>query len=248
MFEFLRNWFTTPREPRARALETSGSWTLDSPVDPIVDVTLRRSRALDERNGQIPEEMAAVFTSTALSQAGFGYRIRFGFDPVDSPDEVAHCSGESHDWYETVVADWDEAARDANLLLVDADGGGCGQGWPPRVGTVPGRHLDERREYESEGSDRFHSTVQSILHELGHCLGSHHDHDPENPDDQHPGMGWNDHDDRVYRYTPTAFGNDLVNRCGEQVPKREYDTGVRVHEFHDCAVELFETELRDRQD
>jgi hypothetical protein len=259
MFERLRRWFSLGRDngreheadPRPLALDTPGTWTLDQEGEFIVDVTLRLTERLYDRRGRIPEEMAAAAIATALAHAGLGYRIRFGFDPVALPTEQAACrdeseGGDARDAYEPIVAEWSERARDANLVLTDAASGGCSLAAPPRAGCVGARTLAERRPWTREGQDDWHATIQAVLHELGHLLGASHDHDDEQAGRQHPGMGWNDHDQEVWRYTPTVFGNDVVNRCGERVPQREYETGVRIHEYHDCAIEVFEAELTER--
>lgn len=233
------------------ALEAPGTWTLDRDGEFVADVTICSTEQLVDRNGRIPEETAAVYAATALDGAGLGYRIRIGFDPVALDTQHAQCRDEAEqpdakDHYEPIVADWNESGRDANLILTDAAGGGCAQWWDPRCAAVGARALRERREWTPEGSDDFHAQIQAVLHELGHCLGASHDHDREREGRQHPGMGWNDHEREVWRYTPTVFGNGVENRCGEWVPEREYETDVRVHEFHDCAIEVFERELRER--
>jgi hypothetical protein len=114
------------------------------------------------------------------------------------------------------------------------------------VAAVGAQNLDERREWTAEGSDQWHSAVQSLLHELGHCLGAHHDHDQGVEGDQHPGMARVEGDE--YRYTPTVFGGGVENRCGEWVPAEPDGAAmVRVHEYSDCAIEVFEEEMRKRQ-
>jgi hypothetical protein len=63
MFEFLREWFRSEqddRDPRPLALETPGTWTLEHGQDSVVEITTRPTAQLYDRNGRIPEEMAAV--------------------------------------------------------------------------------------------------------------------------------------------------------------------------------------------
>lgn len=242
-------------DPRPLALETPGTWTLERAGELVVDVTIRSTEQLHERTGRIPEEMAAVFLAGAFAQAGLGYRIRFGFDPVAIGTQHAACrdedteSPDAKDLFADRLPDL-AAARDANLILTDAAGGGCAQWWEPRCGAVGVRDLDARRAWTAEGSDDWHRAIQRIEHETGHCLGASHDHDPA-PGRQYPGTVRLDHDRREWRYSPTVYRADgTVNRCGEPQPDRaayqDYEW-IAVHEFHDCAIEVFEDELRRRE-
>jgi len=243
VLQFIRN-LICPKRERALPTSTPGVASITTTGEPTVDVAIRSSKELRGENGTIPEEMAVLYLSHSLDKMNFGFTIRYDFEPITPPDNISGCGGESFDWFREFVSAWGNCASDANLLITNADGGGCGISSTPGVCTVPGRNISERTEYVSEGSDGFHSNIQSILHEFGHCLGAHHDHDKTMEGLQHPGRAWVDNGE--YRYTPTTLGGGTVNKCGERVPEeRDEYTKIRVHEFSNCAEDVFRESLED---
>jgi hypothetical protein len=237
-----------------KMLDTIGTRTIqnDSHSDYVADITIRQSKRLAAKNGTIPEEMAAIHIEAALHLVGIGCRIRYGFPEVEPPEEDSSCDGPTHDWYKEQVRGWDKRGEDTNLLLVASEGGGCGQWWDEKVATAPALFLNERRPWSSEGSDRWHSNIQAILHEMGHTLSAHHDHDDEQKGNQYPGNVRLDHESQVWRYTPTVFNADGgVNLCGSPQPDREeynHYKKVRLHTYTDCAGELFKGKLSEENE
>jgi len=246
----LRRWLcregnSVDRYPQG--LEAPGALTRRRSGDPTAHVTLRPTKALDDRHGRIPEEVAAATIASVLSYIGIGFEIAYGFESIDVGTEQASCTDDdAKDRYESVVKGWDESARDANILLTDAEGGGCAQWWDSRTAAVGFRGVDSRAPHQQEGGDHS-SKRQALLHELGHCLGASHDHDDSQSGNQSPGVGHNDDEREVWVYSPTMFNSAGVeNRCGEQLPEREYDDALRRHVYSNCAKELFKKSLRER--
>lgn len=243
-----------PDTDDGQALVAPGTTTRRVDGDPTAHITLRQTPALTDRHGRIPEEMAAAAIVSALALADLGAVVTYGFESVDVGTEQAACTDDdARDRYEDLVEAPDsdlQTARDANILLTNVVGGGCAQWWDKRTAAVGGRGLAERRAFELRGDDRYHHALQALLHELGHCLGSRHDHDTDTPGRQYPGTAWIY--DGVWYFTPTVYRADgTPNRCGEAQPDREAHADlpqVTVHEYHDCAVELFRATLRDRGD
>jgi len=244
MFSFLRRFCPTPERP---TIAYPGVKTLSEEGTPRVDISIRQSKQLTENNGRIPEDMAALYIGKALSGIGFGYTIRYNHPVVDPPEERSHCDGDAHDWYKTVIQEWPNRGSDTNVFLTNSPGGGCGQWWDEMVATCPAKNLSERREWLVDGRDGWHSNIQSILHEVGHTLGAHHDHDKETEGNQHPGQAWIDAGQ--YHYTPTAYNTGGPNRCGDDLPEPpEGIDKVRVHRYSECAKETFLSYLQKRGD
>jgi hypothetical protein len=202
-------------------------------------VNVYSSERLHHRNGRVSERVAARFLREALGESAHNVDVRTGYRLVDAPDEEAHCSGDALGEF-----DPDPAAKDANVLLLDDHGGGCGFISGNRC-TAPARHIDREVPYRRTGEGDLYRNVGAVLHEVMHNLGSKHDHDPYMEGMQHWGAGWNEHNTlwgfrlpwggRWHR-TPCVAGNDTVNACGRRIPDRQYGKTVYHLHYTDCAL------------
>lgn len=207
---------------------------------PTIRVTVRSSVALLARNGRVSERMVALYAARAFEEAGYNFEV-VSFLPAESPpDEAAVCGGgEAFSWWQSRVNSDDATLvrrKDANLLILDAAGGGCGAvgGW---VGTSAGRHIDEERPWAAMGSDTWHRNVHGNLHELGHQLGMRHDHEPDVPGAQHRGAGWNE--GGFWHRTPSVAGSGAPNHCGDDIEQKNATAIMRHQTYSPCAAAAF---------
>lgn len=230
-------------EPQPKPLEES--------TDPIsrsiatdgreqIHVNLFTTDELAERNGRIPEQMAARYIEQILDDTMYDYKIRYNFETVDVGSEQSVCGEKSayEPWRDTIHEGSVPVAKDSNILLTDARGGGCGA-IGGKIVTAPGREIDELKFYEKNGSGQWYDCMSAILHELGHNLSLPHDNDDDEPGKQHNGTGWNDDEESTWHRTPMNVDNGTMNHCGEDIPRRKYSRAVQELYFHDCAIRHF---------
>jgi hypothetical protein len=129
-------------------------------------------------------------------------------------------------------------AKDSNVLLTDAAGGGLGY-----VGgnlcVVGARDASTRQSYqEISAPDTVGNVVHNVQHEMGHNMDFIHQGNP--PGDRgHGGFGFNDYNDSTWHRSATIGCNDCTNECGEYIPNREFRE-PRLHAvFTDCDVSEF---------
>lgn len=207
----------------------------EGPADRVL-LTIATSKALASRTGAAPAESVARQFHRALEAADLPHRIEVhaALEPVP-PAEGTVGSGAPGWWRregERITRDADEAAGDANLLLVDQVGGGGTYGTWNVVGAG-GCTIDLPAAASRSGPEG--DSLSAALHEIGHTFGLPHDLDPDVPGDQHTGEGWNG--DGAWHRTPMTVDHGVTNACGTAVPEREHNDVVQHLEFTDCTVE-----------
>lgn len=201
--------------------------------DEWLDLAIYVQPTVRFEKGNIPGRVVARQISATYEENGVDHRIKYDFSPA--PGEIDGKSVCGDDNPINAFGTWltqesPYQAADANLLMMDTEGGGCGGG---NTATVPVRNIthDPERVIESGDGD-WAQNVSACLHELGHCLGI--DHNP------HPGLGWNDHDREVWHRTPNNSANGVDNLCGDRIESREYNSKVSHLYFTECSYQHFE--------
>jgi len=214
---------------------------------PPIEMTLHSSIQVLRTNGRVSERMVARYAARAFEEAGYGYEVVYNLVPEQPPDEKSNCSaGDAPQWWRDRVQleDVPVLRKDANVLMLDANGGGCGA-IAGKYGTTPARNIDEAREWTEVGHDDWHRNMHGTLHEIGHQLGARHDHVDEQEGRQHWGSAWIAEDDdgeMWWHRTPNVAGNGAPNFCGDMIEQRQRDTeaGAKRHQVYaECATERF---------
>lgn len=206
---------------------------------PTVKMTIYSSRKVIDRNARIGERMVARYAARAFARAGYNYEIVYNLPAQSPPDEVAVCSsGRSFGWWSRKVRDGNIPVRrkDANVLITDAPGGGCGA-VGGMAGTTAGRYINEERPHVWMGEDLWHRNIHGNLHEIGHQLGASHDHDRSRPGNQHIGYAYV-RGGKFYR-TPNVAGSNGPNWCGTMIDGQRGASIVRMQYFCPCALRHF---------
>lgn len=138
---------------------------------PYADVAVYRTASLDNRNGDAPSVTVARYLAAALEDAGFGYRIDYGFDPVETPFPSRR-KGKILDWWRT--QDRPHTADTSNLLIRDARGGGIA-GLGGKFAVSGGRHIKHHMPMAGVGRTLAHRNIRGSIHEVGHNMGGRHE-------------------------------------------------------------------------
>lgn len=139
---------------------------------PKYRVTIYQSLDLTDRRGHAPEQSVAHTLAAAFDAAGVGYRIDAGSTPVTLPiDEQAYSDQIAFWWADNSPPLSDV---DALLLLFDAPGGG-GRPRGSNTAIMGCRLIDEVIDGPATCRLKACRNVRGALHEVGHCLGGHHD-------------------------------------------------------------------------
>lgn len=143
--------------------------TIEGEVDaPTMEVSLYQTDALSDKRGRMPEKTVALYIAQAIEDAGFNYRVHYGYEETYTPPGETK---ESFDWW---VENSPERAATSNILLVDNRGGGRA-GWSGincviGMNRVNSAHQKARNPCSSQSCDNAWGAV----HEFGHNLGGKH--------------------------------------------------------------------------
>ena len=156
-------------DPRVRKADRVRNTLSKSSGRPTIEVSLYQSDSLIRHRGRTPERTVARFLSKAIDDAGFDYRIDYGYTETFDPPEESN-SVDAFNWW---VENGPARSENSNLLLYDARGGGRAAVTGKRgiVGVNRVKRLaDPRRECTTD----LCGNVRAALHEVGHNLGGRH--------------------------------------------------------------------------
>ena len=137
---------------------------------PTIEVALYQSKNLEAARGRTPEQVLAQYLAQAIEQAGFDYKIRYGFSQTFDPPRSDN-SVENFRWW---ANESPEYATHSNLLLYDSRGGGRAAvgGKNGIVGMNQVKRLTDETKAVCP-SDQC-GNMWAGIHELGHNLGGRH--------------------------------------------------------------------------
>lgn len=180
----------------------------------VFELAIYRNEDLDTRRGTVPEVSVAEHVADSLSDLSINHRIIYGFDPVPVNNNNNSCP--SSDGPTVAYEVWRDyvrngnapfEAKDSNLLINDAPGGGCA-GIGGNIAVGPGRDIDHV-DGPIEGTSPWHFDIYSCMHEVGHNMGYSHANN----------AGRKTLIDGVEYKTPTNGRDDAhTNLCGQSNP------------------------------
>lgn len=196
--------------------------------------TIYQTRKLTAANGYIPQRVVARQLSAALDGLGIDHVIRFGFRAFDAPTEDTGCGNDAaiEPWMDFLENEAPVVSMDSNLLITNADGGGCGVVDNTEVrgnaGVGPGGNIDtDPGAFIEMEASRWGSNVSACLHEVGHNMGFVHD----------PHPGWADNIGSAWHRTPTNSAAGINNLCGVAIPPRNKSSVVNHLYYNGCVAE-----------
>lgn len=210
--------------------------------NPVLGIAVYTGGLLNDAVGRASELAAVDLLTTVFDLAELNYDIHYDFPIRDYPARNGICTDDTGDTAEPFASWRDDVqdgnipfeAKDSNILLVDGTSGGCAAvgGNYTAVGATPLANFTYALSDLGMGTEG--NAAASLLHELGHNLGS------PGPGDPHFGYGFNDHQSRLWWRTPCVSGNGIDNNCGEHVNARVYSDTARYLFYHWCAVDSFQ--------
>jgi hypothetical protein len=138
----------------------------------VVEVSIYQTEDLSEGNGRTPESVVAKHLEQAFERAGLNYRIEYGhkttFDPPMKTNDI-----ENLRWWSDKSP---EHAKDSNILLYDAKGGGRGYvgGKNCIAGVNRIRDDVDASPVCTKGRKGQCRNIRAALHEVGHNLKGRH--------------------------------------------------------------------------
>lgn len=195
--------------------------------------TIYTSTRLYSNHGRAPEEMVARYLERAFQRIGINAEITRGYETQDDPFHDPGCSGTTtSDWWNTQLDDGNvpHEAKDSNLLLIEANGGGCA-GVGGNAAVVGGDTIDTTESELIENSpEHYYVSIAHALHEIGHNMGYSHSGGTT------PGWGIGWKQDGLYHRTPTCNPAPDQNACGESIPEKSNEANRHLY-YHDCVAE-----------
>jgi hypothetical protein len=231
---------TSEKPDKELRIREEPPFTHGSPEDHQKLITITSSKALQNRVGEAPAPMMARQIHFALTMADLPHRVVVTDESgtVVPPAEGTVGSG-APAWWKNNGADKISAVGDANLLLVDQVGGG---GTFNEWATVGAGGIHRNGMATEVRADPAGASLFAGLHELAHCFQVDHDYDQDEPGYQHTGIGWNGSDKRWHLH-PMNYDHGVMNACGEEIPKREYDKTAYHLTFTDCTVKYLRRDM-----
>jgi hypothetical protein len=202
----------------------------DGDMSPV-EVSLRRTSHLAEKDDASAEDQGARYVERAFDRLGVPYKLVWGLPPVSAcPTTDVGKSKQLQKWTDRVKnRDEPKIMKDANILLTDRESGGSS--YPTtKAGVAPGAVYDDYPITDWVTPDDDRHPFFGMLHELAHQLSV--------PTDGHTktwGRTWYDEDSETWNRTP--MGNAGSGKlCGRENPPNEKGWPQRDHlYFAECA-------------
>lgn len=139
--------------------------------NPTFEVYIYQTAKLSDKRGRKPEKMVAKYIAQAIADAGYDYKIDYGFKSTYSPPREDN-STETLGWWKENTQN---KAATCNILLYDSRGGGrAGLGADNAIAGM-NRVTDVHEEAKPVCKTQSCDNVWPAIHEFGHSLGGRHD-------------------------------------------------------------------------
>lgn len=210
--------------------------------DQMARISIHTSRGLFNRHGRAPERTDAVFIAEAIAETGYDCEVLYDLPIQDSPTESSDCDPDGQ-WESGAWSWWSDHAqnnvpdehlrKDGNLLLVDANGGGC---TTPTFGVAGAKEIYEEHDYQkhlpitADYPGDWRGRVFAALHEVGHFFNLGHG----------SGMHWNQYDRGRWLQTPNPPDQGTKNKCGEITDPHDstLDRTILAEYYEGCAAQV----------
>jgi hypothetical protein len=167
IIRFIRRLFSL--SPRVQKASRERNTLEQDTGKQTIHVALYQTRELSKMRGRTPEQSLALFLAQAIAEAGFDYRIEYGYEETYRLP-YQNNSVDNYDWW---AENSPERAANSNILLYDGRGGRAGIGGPNGiVGQADVTRLYDEAHTPCD-SDSC-GNMWSGIHELGHNLGGRH--------------------------------------------------------------------------
>lgn len=145
-----------------------GTYESDTGLSDQIEISFYQTENLAERRGGAPERMMAKQLAYTLDEAGFDYKIEYGYDRLfDPPTENAI---DVLGWW---IDNSPEDSQHCNMLLTDKRGGGAS--FPNGKNQTHGQNRTKRlAEAKSRCNTSQCRNIWGGIHEFCHGQGGHH--------------------------------------------------------------------------